>query len=195
MYGQASDQGAKTTKEQLRSENGVHLMINAIYGRDFMSVISEAYENFSALTNPRQEPPHSPKTFETRFLAAGAIFNSFSSIKKLLQCITSSMLLNNASIENSQRVSAHSAAALTGTAFPDQASNHDSLKVVTYSPRSSIVKHWGKSECMTAGTKTASSESGSFKRTFKSRGNSDNSNNQSLHSGVEAHALPSMRRA
>lgn len=133
LYGQASKQCAVVTKEQLRSKNGVNLIINAIYRRDFMSVILEAYENFSALINLRRDPAESLRTFETRYSAAVAKFNFFSSTKKLLQCITSLVLLNNASIEHSQRVSALSAAAPTGTAFSDKASTDNFLKVLTYS--------------------------------------------------------------
>lgn len=119
------------------------------------------------------------KNFETQFSAAVAKFNSFSSTTMLPQCITSFlMLLSNESIEHSQHVSALSAAAPTGTAFPVQASNDEFLEVVTYSQLSSIVKQREKFKRLTAGMMNASSGSGSSKRTFKSPGDSNNRNNQ-----------------
>lgn len=145
LYGQAADQCSELTKEQLKSENGVQLIINAVYRRDFMSVISEAYDGFSILINTRRNDNESLKEFETRFSAAVSKFNSFSTTTKLPQCITALLLLINASIEHSQRVSALSAAAPAGTVFNDQASNDDFLKVVTYNQVSSIVKQCEKS--------------------------------------------------
>lgn len=156
LYGHAADQCTEITKEQLRSSDGVQFIVNSVYRRHYMSVISEAYEGFSALMNTRRGKMDYLKSFETRLAAAVAKFNSFSATTKLPQCTTSLMLLNKASIDHSQRVSALSAAAPAGTPFPEQASNDDFLKVVTYSQVSSMVKQCEKSDCTTSCRLTAS---------------------------------------
>ena len=140
MFEQASDQCSELTKEELKSVEGVNLIVNSVYRRDFMSVISDAYDGFSALINTKRGQNESLKGFETRFSAAVTKFNSFSNTTNLPQCITELLLLNNSSIEHSQRVSALSAAAPSGTLFSDQAINDDFLEVVTYNQVSSIFK-------------------------------------------------------
>ena len=70
LFGQAADQCSELTREELRSENGVNLIVNAVYRRDFMSVISEAYGGFSNLLNTKRGQNESLKGFETRFSAA-----------------------------------------------------------------------------------------------------------------------------
>lgn len=126
-----------------------------------MSIISELYDSFSALMNLRWGPTKSLKTDETHSSATVNEFNSFPSIKKLQQCITSLMLLNNASIEHWKRASAFSAAEPRGATFPDKARNDDILKVVTYSKVSSIMEQSEKSERSTISVMTASSGGGS----------------------------------
>lgn len=144
LYGQAADQCCEISKEQLRSADGVNLIVNAVYRRDFMSVISEAFDDFSTLLNTRRGQTESLKSFETRFSAAVSKFNSFSSTTKLPQCITALLLLNNAGIEHSQRVSALSAAAPNGASFTAQSTNDEFLSVVTYNQVSGIVKQCEK---------------------------------------------------
>lgn len=110
----------------------------------------------SALMSLRKcsEEAESLKNFEIRFSVALANFNSFSSNTKLPRCITSLMLLNNASTEHSQHVSVLSLAAPTGTSFPEQASNEDFLNVVTYLQVSSIVKQCEMSKRATSSVVT-----------------------------------------
>lgn len=108
MFGKAADQCAELTKEQLKlkSAEGVQLIVSLVYRIDFMSVISESYDGFSALMHTKRGTNASLKSFETRFSAAVSEFNSFSSTTNLPQCVTSFILLKNSSIEHSKRVSA-----------------------------------------------------------------------------------------
>lgn len=144
--------------EQLKSANGVQLIINSVYRRDFMSVISEAYDGFSILINTKRNDHESLKEFETRFSATVSKFNSFSTTTKLPQCITALLLLSNASIDHSQCVSALSAAAPVGTVFNDQASSDDFLQVVTYNQVFSIVKQCEKANVSTISANTGGLE-------------------------------------
>lgn len=96
-----------------------------------MSVVSEAFDGFNSLLNTKRGQNETLKNFETRFSAQVSKFNSFSKTTKLPQCITALMLLSNAKIEHSQRVSALAASAPNGTKFFGLGSNDEFLQVVT----------------------------------------------------------------
>lgn len=162
------------------------LTLNAVHRRDFLSVISEDCKSSSAFMDLFRNPVKALKTFETRFSAAIAKFNYFASTTQLLQCITSLVLLNKKSINHLQRVSAPSAAVKDQNGFPDQANNDDFLIVVAYSQASSIVKQCDKSERPAAGMIDAQSQSGSSKRTFRNRGDSNIRNIRSLYLGRQS---------
>lgn len=144
LYGQASDLCAELTNAQLKSDDGVSLIVDNLYRHDFMSVISEAYDGFNNLLNARRAQTESLKNFETRFSAAVTKFNSLSKTTKLPQCITALMLLSNAAIDHSQRISALAAAAPSGTTFTELSRNDDFLSEETYRQLASVVKQCEK---------------------------------------------------
>ncbi len=135
---------SEISKDQLKAVNAVTLIVNAVYQRDFMSVVSEAFDGFNTLLNTRGGQHESLTNFETRFWAAVSKFNSFSNTTELPQCITALMLLVYASIEYSHRVSALAASAPAGTTFTDQSSNVGFLSVVTYNQLASVVEQCEK---------------------------------------------------
>lgn len=90
--------------EDLKSVNIVSLTIGAVYQRDFLSVISEAYDGFLNFLNAKRKESESLKTSKTRFSAAVTKFNSLFETTKLLQYITALMLLSNSDVEHSQKV-------------------------------------------------------------------------------------------
>lgn len=140
LFGQAADLCAGITREQLRSDYGVTMVVNAVYQRDALSVVSEAYEGFNALLTTRRAGSESLKAFELRFSAAVTKFNSLSETTKLPQCITALMLLSHANIEQSARVSVLAAAAPSTADFDDNSTNDDFLEAVTYKQLASVVK-------------------------------------------------------
>lgn len=123
------------------------------------------------MLNTRRSQNESLKTFETRFSAAVTKFNSLSNITRLPQCITALMLLSNASIEHSQRVSALAAAAPNGTVFTDQSSNDDYLKAVTYRQLASVVKQCEKASTPVYSPALAASAAGITTRPKRSQNN------------------------
>lgn len=159
LYGQASDLRAELTREELKSDNGVNLIVNAAYQRDALSVISEAFDGFNTLLTTRRRQSGSLKTFETRFSAAVTKFNSLSNTTKLPQCITALMLLSNASIEQSQRVSVLAAVASSGQNFSEQSTNDEFLNAVTYKQLASMVKQCERSSSTLSSTTTSLSAS------------------------------------
>ena len=140
LFGQAADLCAEITKEQLKSANGVKLIVNAVYQRDALSVISEAYEGFNSLLTTRRSNTESLKSFELRFSAAVTKFNSLSTTTKLPQCITALMLLSNANVDQTSRVSVLAASAPSTDDFNDNSTNDDFLAAVTYKQLASVVK-------------------------------------------------------
>lgn len=66
------------TKDELELDNGVNLIVNAIYQRDSLTVFSEAYEGFNNLLNKRRCQNEGLKNFEVRISAAVTKLNSLS---------------------------------------------------------------------------------------------------------------------
>lgn len=76
-----------------------------------------------------------------RFSAVVTQFNSLSKTTKLSQLITALMLLSNAGIENSQRLSVHAADEPSSESFPGHSTNDNYLSAVTYKKLSAVVKN------------------------------------------------------
>ena len=151
LYGQAADLCSALTKDQLKSNDGVSLIVNKIYQRDALSVISEAYDGFNLLLSTRRNPNENLKNFELRFAASVTKFNSLSDTTKLPQCITALMLLSNSGIDHSQRISVLAAAAPTGNNLTDSSTNDQFLAAVTYKQVASVVKQCNSGSSSTSG--------------------------------------------
>ena len=156
LYGLAADLCEELTKEQLKSENGVAPFVNAIYQRDALSVISEAFDGMNVLLTTRYGQTLILKSFEPRFSTAVTKFNSLSRTTKLSQCITELVLLSSSSIEHSQRVSVLAAAATNKESFNEQTTNDEFLSAATYK-QASFVKNFGKASALSTQTFLASS--------------------------------------
>lgn len=144
LYGQGDDLIAELTNEQLKWENGVKFIVDAVYQRDFLFFISEAFDGFNAIMNTRRASNESLRNFKLRFSAAVTKFKSLFNVTKLPRCITALMLLSNARVEHSQRISALAAAAPNGPVFTDQSSIYDYLSAMTYKQSPSVVKQCEK---------------------------------------------------
>lgn len=70
VFGQTADIWAALTKDILNQDNGIEVIQNAVYQRDELSVVSEAYNCFNKLLNTRLSQSKSLKTFERRLSAA-----------------------------------------------------------------------------------------------------------------------------
>lgn len=83
LYSQTCNQCCKICREQLRSDNGIILIPNAVYRRNFTFAVSEAFEGFSTLFDTRSVHAESLKSFQTRFFDAVSKINLFSSAATL----------------------------------------------------------------------------------------------------------------
>ena len=142
LFGRAIDLCSGITNTELSSEDGVSKIVNAIYQRDGLSVVSEAYRVFNDLLDTKRGNNESMKGFELRFAASVAKFNAISESTKLAECLTALMLISNAHISDSQRVSVLAAAASASEVENvATATNEEFLKSISYSSVSSVVKH------------------------------------------------------
>lgn len=83
LYCEAADFCSQLTNEQLKAEGSVQFIIDTVYQRDFVSVISEAYEGSHKLLNTRRSDSESLESIEMRFSAAVVNFSSLSTTSKL----------------------------------------------------------------------------------------------------------------
>lgn len=140
LFGRAKDLCAGITAEQLQSENGVDLIVQKVFKRDALSVVSETFKDFNCLLDSKRDEKEGFRNFEQRFAANMAKFNSISETTKLPECITALMLLANASVDDAQRISVLASAANHNGEVNDQASNDALLETITYESIASIIK-------------------------------------------------------
>ncbi len=140
LFGRAKDLCAGITSDQLNGIEGVNRIVNAIYKRDALSVVSEAYKSFNQLWNTKRTDTESMKSFEQRFAACVSKFNAISETTRLPECLTALMLLSNAVVEDSQRVSVLAAASPNEPQLGQQATNDQFLSAVTYQSVASVIK-------------------------------------------------------
>lgn len=139
-YGRVKYLCSGITDDQLVGENAVSLIVGAIYERDALSVVSEAWKGFNQLLNTRQGSSESMKNFESRLSAQVAKINSISATTKPPECLTALMLLSNLSIEDAQLVSVMAAASPSEADLGNQSTNDQFLAAVTYNSVASIIK-------------------------------------------------------
>lgn len=178
LYGRAKDLCSGITDAQLVGEESVALIVGAIYKRDALSVVSEAYKTFNLLLNTRRGNSENMKKFESRFSAQVAKFNSISNTTKLPDCLTALMLLSNASIDDAQRVSILAAASLSDENLGAQSSNDQYLSAVTYSSVASVIKQCDKSARSPTTNGTLNASSGGFGNSFNNRNSRNGDRNR-----------------
>lgn len=107
-------------------------------------MVSDVFRDFNDLLSTRRSNAESYRSFENRFAAQVAKFNSNGTCTQLPESLTALMLLANASVDNSQRVAVLAAAAPTDSSFTNQSSNDEFMKAVSYSSVSSVLRQCDK---------------------------------------------------
>lgn len=87
------------------------MIVNAIYQRDELSVVSEAYHVFNDLLVMRIGQSKSMKGCKLCFEAEDAKCNAISSTKKVPEFLTALILISNSKVSDSQRLSVIAAVA------------------------------------------------------------------------------------
>lgn len=111
IFGRARDlcMGIKT--EIIASAAVQSAIVDALYKRYALSVVSDVLDNINQLLTTRRGPNESLKNFELRFATSVAKFNGNGESVKLNPSLTALTLLENACVDYSQRISILSATA------------------------------------------------------------------------------------
>lgn len=146
LHGQAVDQCASITKEQLKSVQGVNMIVNAIFRRDFASVIWKLMMASELCWTFVTDSMSLRRILKCILLPPLQSFILFLQPAKYCSVLRhwSFWIMHLSSILNAFLCCLLQPSLLWG--FSDQASNDDSLKVVTYCQVSSIVDQCEKSD-------------------------------------------------
>ena len=129
------------TADELSSDKGVSLIVNTIYQRDPISVVSEVFKDFTELVITRRGQNEAFKNFESRYAAQLSKFNANGSSVCFPEALAALMLLSNAGVDDSQRISIISSVATSSSDKIEDGSNNDAyITGIRYSSVASILR-------------------------------------------------------
>ena len=137
LFGRAADIGEKVTEEELKSANGAIKLAKAVFKIDALSQVNTMSEEFSKLLSTSRGEREKMKSFESRFEAQVCRFNESSGSSILPDALLALLLLNNANVENNQRVSVLAAVAPKSTESLDSEALREAIK---YEQVASIIR-------------------------------------------------------
>ena len=105
LYGRARDLARSVTQGELVSEDGSKAIVNAVFKRDGLSVVSDVYTLFNELVMTRRHENESFQNYESRFAARLSKLNSYALSTRLCEALSAFLLLSNAHVDNSQKIS------------------------------------------------------------------------------------------
>lgn len=141
----ARDLCTALTDDVVSSEEGSDRIVQLLPSRDALTVVSEVFHDFNDLLSCKRSNSESYLNFEGRFAPPLAKLNRNGKATQLPESLTAIMLLTNAAVENSQRVSVLAAAAPSDPKLTNQCSTDDFLKAVSYCSISSVLSQCDKS--------------------------------------------------
>ena len=131
-YGRAKDLCRTIADDDLITENGVKLIINAVYRKDPLAIVREVYHDFMELLSTKRGDKEGYPNFESRFQAQLAKFNSHFDDLVLSDALMAFLLLGNANIEQSQKISILAACSPKLESSNEIVTSEDALKMVSY---------------------------------------------------------------
>ena len=105
LFGRAADLASKVSNEELRSADGAMKIARAVHKVDALSQVTKMAEQFANLLTTQRQSNESLQSFEVRFDAQICKFNDAAGSAVLPKALLALLLMSNASIDNSQRVS------------------------------------------------------------------------------------------
>ena len=149
LTGRAFDLCREITDDELSAEIGYQKIVDAIFKRDPLSVVTETYQTFNDLLNVRRSSNESFRNYESRFSAQVAKFNAHGKSLKFHESLLALMLLSSANLDNAQRVSILAAASRSSNA-PISASSstpdEEYIKQIKYESVSSVLRQCDKDQ-------------------------------------------------
>ncbi len=111
LYGRARDLCRMIPTDVIQSPEGANAIVNAVFKRDPLAIVSEVYQDFFDLLNTKRGQTETFKNFESGFEAQCSKFNSHSDASKLPDALLAFMLMANANLDGSTRISVLAASA------------------------------------------------------------------------------------
>lgn len=140
LYGRAKDLCDSLDDDVIASEDGVQLIVNTVYKKDPLSIVSCVYTELQKLLSIQRGDTESFKTFETRFEAQLSKFNALGSSVSLPESMSALVLLANSKVDSSQRISILAAASPKESKLLSTASIDDYVKAVKYEAIASVLR-------------------------------------------------------
>lgn len=156
LFGRAENLGSKISDDELTSENGALILAKAVYKVDTLSKVTKIAEQFNKLLSTTRGDSENLKGFESRFEAQLCTFNEACGQDVLPEALIALLLMNNAKIENAQRV------ALLASVAPhseESLKGQELLDSILYEKVASIIRSSDIPESMKTRTVYASSSS------------------------------------
>ena len=113
LFGRAKEICKKIDDSVIRSVEGPAAIVQAVYKRDALSTVSDVYRDYMDLLSLKRSSNEKFRTFESRFEAQVAKFNSNSTVCQIPEALTSFLLLANTNVDDSKRISVLAAASPT----------------------------------------------------------------------------------
>ena len=171
LYGRAKDLAKSISPTELSSERGADLIVSTIHQRDPLSVVSSIYADFSHLLSIRRGSNESLRNFELRFAAQLSKFRANGQLVCLHESLTAFMLLNNADVDDAQRVAILSAASSNDVSVTSSSDNDAFLQNVQYISVAAILRQCDRNRHKTDTTINRTSRTlGSSSANFRPRG-------------------------
>lgn len=152
LYGRAKDlcKGLDSTK--VASVDGVKLIVNSVYKRDALSVVTTLYDELQQLMSLRRERGESFPEYELRFAAQLARFNSLAPCVAVHDCLSALMLLANADVDSSQRISILAATSPNDKLLNETSTMEDYAQTISYETVATVLRQCEKSISTTPST-------------------------------------------
>lgn len=140
LFGRARDLVKKIDDEVIHSPDGAYAIVKAIHKRDALSAVSSVYQDFLRLLGTKRATNESFKNYEARFEAQLSRFHAHSNSCFLPDALTAFMLLANANVDTSQRISVLAASSPRDTSKDAEFTTESYLNKVHYEAIASVLR-------------------------------------------------------
>ena len=104
LFGRARDLVSKISKAELTTTRGAKLIVAAIRVRDTISCVGIVFRDYTLLQSIRRKPDESYASYEGRFSAQVAKFNSNGEILQIHDSLLEMQLLGASNVDDVQRI-------------------------------------------------------------------------------------------
>lgn len=142
LFGRPEDRAIHLSTDDLKEDDAVQKIIQCVYRRECLNCrVRCLLRDLHAILNMRWRQHESFENFEGKVLALLSKLNSHGPISKLSDSMAVMLLLENANVDNAQRVSvlASCAKATDASKLTAATSTEDYIEFVTYDKHTSVI--------------------------------------------------------